>query len=138
MMVGPTFAAFQKAYGDSVNNVVTIGHWSKNKADWAKAKPFYDAYLAKFHEAPDALDTVLTNMSMEILKQAVAKAGLDHEKLRETIATGTFDTINGPVKFEGVQNATTPTAFLEIQDGDIQIAWPESFKTADFRPKTKW
>lgn len=137
-MVGPTFAAFQKAFGNSVNNVVTIGHWSRNKADWAKAKPFYDAYVAKYKEAPDALDTVLSYMSMEILQQAVAKAGLDHEKLRETIATSTFDTINGPVKFEGVQNVSTPTAFLQIQDGDIQIVWPESLKTADFRPKDKW
>ena len=138
MMVGPTFAAFQKAYGDSVNNVVTIGHWSRNKADWAKAKPFYDAYVAKYKEAPDALDTVLSYMSMEILQQAVAKAGLDHEKLKTEISSDTFDTINGPVKFEGVQNVTTPTAFLQIQDGDMQIVWPESLKTADFREKTKW
>lgn len=137
-MVGPTFAAFQKAFGDSVNDVVTIGHWSRNKAEWTKAKPFYDAYVAKYKEAPDALDTVLAYMSMEILQQAVAKSGLDHEKLRETIATSTFDTINGAVKFDGVQNATTPTAFLQIQGGDIQIVWPEAMKTSDFHAKDKW
>jgi len=40
-------------------------------------------------------------MSLEILQQAVAVAGLDKEKLRAAIASTTFDTINGPVKFEG-------------------------------------
>jgi branched-chain amino acid transport system substrate-binding protein len=138
VMVGPTFAAFQKAYGDSVNNIVTIGHWSKDKKEWAKAKPFYDAYVARYHEKPDALDTVLSYMSMEILQQAVAKAGLDKEKLRQTISSDTFDTIDGPVKFKGVENILTPTSFLQIQDGDMQIVWPESFKTAEFRPKEKW
>ena len=42
--------------------------------------------------------------------QAVASAGLDHDALRAAIASGTFETINGPVRFDGVENAITPTA----------------------------
>ena len=94
--------------------------------------------MAKFGEEPDALDSAVTWMSMEILQQAVAKAGLDHEKLREAIATGTFDTINGPVKFDGVQNAMTPTGFVQIQNGKIELVWPPAIKTADFKPKQGW
>ncbi|HEV2505362.1 MAG TPA: amino acid ABC transporter substrate-binding protein [Mesorhizobium sp.] len=137
-LIGPTISAYQQAFGTGANNIVTVGHWSPNQSKWPKAKPFYDAYLARYKEAPDALDSVLSFMSMEILEQAVATAGLDREKLRETIASTTFDTINGPVKFDGVQNSMTPTSFLQIQDSSLELVWPEQIKTKDFRPKTGW
>lgn len=137
-LVGPTSASYQQVFGATANNIVTLGHWSANQKNWPKAKPFYDAYKAKFNEIPDALNSALAYMSLEILQQAVAVAGLDHEKLRTTIARKTFDTIDGPVKFEGVQNVITPTAFLQIQDGEIELVWPDSVKTKDFRPKTAW
>ncbi len=137
-LIGPTFSAYQQVFGASVNNVVTLGHWSANQKSWPRAKPFFDAYKAKFKEIPDALDTALSYMSLEILQQAVAVAGLDKEKLRATIASTTFDTINGPVKFEGVQNVITPTSFLQIQDGEMELIWPDAVKTRDFRPKMAW
>ncbi len=115
-----------------------MGHWSPDAKQWPRAKAFYDAYVAKFKEKPDYLDSVLAYMSCEILEQAVAKAGLDKAKLRDTIASSTFETINGPVKFDGVQNAITPTAFLQVQGDKLQIVWPQSIATADFKPKTGW
>jgi branched-chain amino acid transport system substrate-binding protein len=136
--VGPTFNAYLQAFGNAANNIVTLGHWSANQKNWPRAKPFFDAYKAKFKEIPDALDSALSYMSLEILQQAVAVAGLDKEKLRATIASKTFDTINGPVKFNGVQNILTPTSFLQIQDGDVELIWPDDVKTKDFRPKKAW
>ena len=115
-----------------------MGHWSPDKADWKRAKPFYDAYVKKFNEKPDYLDSVVSYMSLEILEQAVAKAGLDKEKIRQAIQTTTFDTINGPVKFQGVQNTSTPTAFLQVQGDGLQIVWPKSIATSTFKPKTGW
>jgi branched-chain amino acid transport system substrate-binding protein len=137
-LIGATIAAYQQALGSSVNNIITVGHWSPNQSKWPRARPFYDAYVAKFKEAPDALDSVLSYMSLEILQQAVASAGLDKEKIREAVASRTFDTINGLVKFEGVQNTLTPTSFLQIQDNALELVWPDSVKTKDFRPKTAW
>jgi branched-chain amino acid transport system substrate-binding protein len=137
-LIGATIAAYQQVLGASVNDVVTVGHWSPNQSKWPRAKPFYDAYVAEFNEAPDALDSVLAYMSMEILQQAVATAGLDKEKIREAVAAGTFDTINGPVKFDGVQNSTTPTSFLQVQDGALELVWPDAIKTKDFKPKAGW
>ncbi len=136
--VGPTIDFYGKAVGPAANGFVTMGHWSPAKADWKRAKPFYDAYVKKFNEKPDYLDTVLAYMSCEILEQAVAKAGLDREKLRQAISSMTFDTINGPVKFDGVQNAITPTAFLQIQGNELQLVWPQSIATSTFKPKTGW
>ena len=77
-------------------------------------------------------------MSCEILAQAVAKVGLDKDKLRNEIASDTFDTIDGPVKFDGVQNVSTPTMFLQLQDGKAQIVWPKAEATASFRNKSPW
>ncbi len=138
LLVGPTAAFFSKMFGANLDNIVTMGHWSPDKEDWPKARAFFDAYKEKTGEAPDYLDAVLAYMSAEILEQAVAKAGLDKDALRETISTETFDTINGPVRFEGVQNVTTPTMFLQFQDGAAQIIHPPEMATSKFRPKQKW
>jgi branched-chain amino acid transport system substrate-binding protein len=135
VLVGPTIDFFGKMFGKDLDGIVTIGHWTPAKADWPKAKPFFDAYVAKFNANPDYLDSALAYMSCEILQQAVAKAGLDKAKLREAISTATFDTINGPVKFEGVQNATTPTSFLQFQSGQAQLVWPPEAATAPYKPR---
>ena len=135
VLVGPTIDFFGKMFGKDLDGIVTIGHWTPAKADWPKAKPFFDAYVAKFNANPDYLDSALAYMSCEILQQAVAKAGLDKTKLREAISTATFDTINGPVRFEGVQNATTPTSFLQFQDGQAQLVWPPEAATAPYKPR---
>jgi branched-chain amino acid transport system substrate-binding protein len=138
VLVGPTIAFFGQMFGPALDGIVTIGHWTPAKTDWARAKPFFDAYVAKFNERPDYLDSALAYMSCEILQQAVAKAGLDREKIRDAIANDTFDTINGPVKFDGVQNAITPTSFLQFQAGEAQLVWPPESATAKFMPKPVW
>lgn len=136
--VGPSASSYQAAIGASANNIVTIGHWVPDRAEWKNAKAFNDAYVKKFKEQPDYLNSALAWMSLEILEQAVAKAGLDKQKLREAIANGTFETINGKVKFNGVENTVTPTAFLQIQRGMMKLIWPPSVATGTFHPKTGW
>jgi branched-chain amino acid transport system substrate-binding protein len=138
VLVGPTIDFFAGMFGPALDGIVTIGHWSPYNADWPRARPFFDAYVAKYGTPPDYLDSALAYMSVEILEQAVAEAGLDHDQLREVISTETFDTINGPVKFEGVSNATTPTAFLQFQNGEAHLVWPDSIATAPFQPKGAW
>jgi branched-chain amino acid transport system substrate-binding protein len=136
--IGPTEPFLIQKFGENLDGIVTLGHWSPDQKAWPKARPFFDAYKAKFNEAPDYLDTISSYMSAEILQQAVGKAGLDREKIRDAIATGTFDTINGPVRFNGPTNVGTPDAFLQIQKGIAQIIWPDQVKTADFQPKGPW
>jgi branched-chain amino acid transport system substrate-binding protein len=135
MLVGPAATFFTKIFGNQVDGLITMGHWSPSQTKWPKAKPFYDAYVAKFGEPPDYLDSALSYEACEITEQAVAKAGLDHEKLRQTIASETFDTIDGPVKFKGVVNATTPTMFLQYRNGVFEIVWPKSEATASVMTK---
>jgi branched-chain amino acid transport system substrate-binding protein len=135
VLIGPTIDAYAKAFGPAADGIITMGHWSPAQAQWPRAKPFFDAYVARFGQEPDYLDTALAYMSAEILQQAVATAGLDRDALRAAIAGGTFDTINGEVRFEGVTNAVTPMAFLQRQDGVMHIVWPPEIATAALQPR---
>ena len=130
LAIGPGIPFFRKMLAGATNDIVTMGQWSPDQSHWPLAKPFYEAYLKRFKQEPDYLDTILAYMSCEILQQAVAKAGTDKNKLRDVIKTSTFQTINGPVTFKGAENATTPIGFLEIQNGGFQIVWPPSIATA--------
>jgi len=136
--IGPSDVPFRKAIGDAANGIITIGHWAPTRPEWKGAKEFYDRYVQRFHAEPDFLNSDLAWMSCQVLEQAVAKAGLDKAKIRDTIAHDTFDTINGKVKFDGVQNTITPTAFLQIQHGKLQLVWPKSIATSQFEPKKGW
>ena len=136
--IGPSDAFFPKAVGaSSAEGVVTIAHWSP-RAEWKGSQAFYDAYVKKFGEDPDYLNSALAWMSLEILETTVAKTGLDKAKMRDMISSTTFDTINGKVKFEGVQNVITPTAFVQTQKGKLQLVWPASMASSKFEAKKGW
>jgi branched-chain amino acid transport system substrate-binding protein len=136
--VGPTEAAFAKQFGESLNGIVSMGHWSPMHQEWKGAKALFDDYMAKYHERPSYLNTPLVFMSCQIIEQAVAKVGLDREAIRQEIATDTFDTVNGPVKFNGVENVSTPAGLVQVQGDGMALIWPPSIATADFMPKPAW
>jgi branched-chain amino acid transport system substrate-binding protein len=138
VLIGPTMDFFGKMFGPAADGLVTVGHWSPHQSKWPRGSKFFKSYLDTFKERPDYLDSALAYTSCEILEQAVAKAGLDKAKLREAIASGSFDTINGPVRFKGVENSTTPTAFLQLQGGEAQLIWPAAVATSSYRPKAPW
>jgi branched-chain amino acid transport system substrate-binding protein len=135
-LIGPGMDFFSNSLGKAANDIVTIGFWTPSLNN--RAKSFNDAYVNRFKQRPDYLDSVLAYMSCEVLEQAVATAGLDKSKLRNAIQTGTFETINGTTRFDGVQESTTVAPFLQIQDGALQRVWPEDKVTAEWKPKTGW
>jgi branched-chain amino acid transport system substrate-binding protein len=138
VMVGPAIDFFRKMFGPVADGIVSMGDWDPNLKGAPLAKPFYEAYVAKFKAEPDYLDSVEAYVSCEILQQAVAKAGLNHDALRKAISTMTFDTIRGKVKFKGVANATTPAGLIQIQGKDMHVIWPKERATAEFKPKGPW
>ena len=110
-----------------------MGQWSPKRN--AAAQAFNDAYIAKVKELPDYLDSIEAYNSLQILADAVKVAGLDREKLRDTIAHGRFDTIIGPIQFTGVENLVTPAGFLQVQNGVPQQIWPLNDAVAKWQPK---
>jgi branched-chain amino acid transport system substrate-binding protein len=136
VLIGPGIDFFPKVLGSAADNIVTLGYWAPGLN--AKAKAFNEAYIARFKEQPDYLDTILSYVSCEVLEQAVKTGGLDKAKLRAVLSKDTFDTISGPLKFKGVEDTLTKTGFLQLQKGALQLVWPPATATAKFQPKTSW
>jgi branched-chain amino acid transport system substrate-binding protein len=136
--LGPGIPSFMDTLGANLNGIVSLAHWSQHNKNWPRAKPFYDAYRARYNEPPDLLDSVIAYMAAEILQQAVEAVGLDREKMREHLASATFETINGPVRFEQQTNVLTPPGVFQFQDGEPQIIWPPEIATGKFMPKPAW
>ena len=134
--IGPTIDFFSKVLGTASNEIVTIGHWVPSRNDRAKA--FNEAYIKRFNERPDYLDTIEAYVSCEVLEQAVRTAGTDRDKLRAAVNNGKFETINGPIQFKGVENSVTKTGFLQLQNGQQQLVWPAADASSKYRPKTAW
>jgi len=136
LMVGPGMDFFPKLLGSSVNGIITMGHWAPSLN--AQSMAFYNAYSQKFNEKPDYLDSAEAYVSCQILQQAVAKVGLERAALHDAISNGSFDTIFGAIKFTGMENRSTPTGFLQLQDGAPQLVWPPSMANAKLQPKAGW
>ena len=138
-LVGPAISGFYEKFGPATEGLLTQGHWSP-KGNWPGAKGFYENYLARWKKKPDYLDSVLAYMGGQILEQAIEKAGsLNWEKIRDVIASQEFSTINGTVKFTGIENLKTPAMWLQWQKGDLEIVWPPEVATAKLLfPKPPW
>jgi branched-chain amino acid transport system substrate-binding protein len=138
LFVAPSSPFFLQKFGAAAEGILTIGEWSPNQTRWNGAKAFFDDYSRRWKEPPDYLDSSICYVSCQILQQAVAKVGLDREKIRETISATTFDTIKGPVHFKGGVNDSTIPGLMQIQNGTLEIIWPKEIATASFKPKKGW
>ena len=139
VMVGPAIGFFRGMFKSNLNGIITMGSWSPKMQGGSGSQEFYEAYKSKFKgQEPDYLDSAEVFVSCQILQQAIAKVGLDREKIREAISTMTFKTIYGDVKFKGVHNVTIPAGFVQIQNGNIEIVWPPSVATAKMIDKGPW
>lgn len=78
----------------------------------------------------DYIWTVSRLTSYLIMLDAVEKAGtLDREKVRDLLATTTFSTPIGPVKFEPDGHAINPGNATQVQKGDLVITAPAQYAT---------
>lgn len=138
LAIGPSMSHFPAALGrTAAQGIVTNGYWTP-RPEWRGSQEFRQDYMRKFGEEPDYLNSVEAWISLQILGAAVAKNGLDREKIREFISSQTFDTIAGKVKFDGVQNVMTHTGFLQIQGEGMKLVWPKSAADGQFMPKSAW
>jgi len=138
-LVGPAIIGFYEKFGPTTEGLITQGHWSP-KGNWPGAKDFLENYQARWKKKPDYLDSSLSYIGCQILEQAIEKSGsLNREKLRDIIASQEFSTINGPVKFTGLENLKTPSMWLQWQKGELEIVWPPNMATAKLLfPKPIW
>jgi branched-chain amino acid transport system substrate-binding protein len=83
---------------DISNNVFSVTQWTPDNGAPGSAD-FAKRYEARFGKRP-TYHAATAYEAMMIMGDVVQKAGGDRKKIRETLATGTWTGIMGPVKFE--------------------------------------
>lgn len=134
--VGTAFQLYKNVMAANTEGVIGMGSWNAKTSPEAKA--YFDAHTKKFGKEPDRWASGHCWAGLEILQQAVARAGLDRKALREQIAKNEFRTILGPMRFEGSENASMPGTVAQWQGGEFEVVWPKGRATAQLMPKPAW
>ncbi len=141
---GPdTGAAFSQGVGAAnTEGILFPNAWWPGLNNSAN-KQFVQAYIAKNGGTADAIaaDTAEAYSVGEVLQQAVAQCKCtDNAKLIQTLNTGSFDSVQGPVKFNSVgENANLPAYVFQWQKGSVICVYPSSVATGTMEyPKPNW
>lgn len=137
--VGSTWAVMKKKYGvDAIEGILTPGGWHRKLNP--EAEDFFNKWVAKYGFDPDMWGGGYGYSALQVLEQAIEKVGFaDKEKLRNAIATGTFKTVIGSVKYVDQFNVTHPAQITQWQKGGIELVAPPGSRTAKpIYPKPPW
>lgn len=138
--VGAQFPDYRDAFGaEAVRGVMGVGAWNpKVKANGAKE--FFDAYVKRWKKEPPRWGEASSYAALQILEQAIAKTGtLDRAKLREVIASDTFDTVVGKVHFVKQANPDYTGSVGQWQGAEYEVVSPQGKRTAEpVYPKPAW
>ncbi len=136
--VGTAFQLYRNVIGESAESVMGMGSWNAKTSPGAKV--YFDAHKAKFDgKEPDRWASGHCWAGLEILTQAVEKVGLDRKAIRDHVARNEHQTIIGPIRFEGSENASIPGSVGQWQAGEFEVVWPKSLATAQpVVPKPAW
>lgn len=139
--VGVAFPVYKKMFGgpEVVEGIMGAGAWNP-RVPYPGAQEYFDRHVKMWNEEPDRWASAFTYASLQILEQAIEKVGsLDRKKIRDTIATETFPTVIGPVKFEGGFNVQSPGEIGQWQNGKFEVVAGKEKRTAKpVFPKPKW
>lgn len=130
--------AFKGKFGAATEGIMGPGGWNEKLSP--KAKEFYDKFLAMHGRPPCNWSTAFGYATYQIYEQAIEKVGLkDREKLRDVIATSTFDTVYGPIKFTDYFNIDHPSYIGQWQKGTFESVAPKATRKVNtIYPKPAW
>ena len=135
--VGTAFPIYRDKLGPTVEGVMGLG--TLNPKTSAAAKAYFDAHVARHKKEPDRWASAHAWAALQVMEQAVAKAGLDRKALRDAIASNEFDTVIGKVRFRNGENVSTPGVVSQWQSGEFEVVWPPDRATAPaMHPKPSW
>jgi branched-chain amino acid transport system substrate-binding protein len=136
--VGTAFAEYGGNFKDKAQGVMGIGGWDPNLPG---AQDYFKRQLAATGHAPDGWASPVTYASLQILQQAIEKAGtLDRKKVLDTIANGgPWDTIIGKVDLK-THIRETQWGAGQWQNGQFVGVSPSSMAGAQpvIFPKPAW
>jgi branched-chain amino acid transport system substrate-binding protein len=134
--VGTPFPVFKAKLGDKVNGVLLWGGLDHKAPGLAEYRQRHRAMYSRDTES----GAVGMYATVQTLQQAVERVGeIDRRKIREEIATGTFRTIFGALKFKD-QLLVDPWTVGQWQNGEVVGVYPAQKSNAQplLFPKPKW
>jgi branched-chain amino acid transport system substrate-binding protein len=135
--VGTAFPLYKQVMGGAAEDVMGMGSWNLKTS--AAARAYFDAHVSKFKKEPDRWASGHAWAGLQILQQAVETVGLDRKALRDYLAATEFQTVVGPIRFQGSENITTPGTIGQWQKGEFEVVWPKARATAaPVFPKPPW
>lgn len=131
---------FRDAWGaDVIEGVMGGGAWNAKSSPEAPA--FIDKYKAFVGNEPDYWGALFYYSSLQHFQQSIEKAGtLDQAKIRDVMATSTFDTALGPFWYdEDRYFVNHPGEIGQWQSGIYEVVDPGEKRTAPPEyPKPNW
>ncbi len=140
LSVGVAFPSYKGKFGAAmVEGVMGPGVWNPN-VPHPGAKEYFDSHVKRWKIEPDRWASAFAYAGLQVLEQAIETAGtLDREKIRNVLATGTFPTVVGPVKFDGMFNVQSPGEVGQWQNGEFEVVAAKEKRTAKpIVPKPPW
>lgn len=111
---------------DISTHVLSVTQWTP-AMDWPGAAEFAQRYQAKFGKKP-TYHAACTYASLMLLGETASQVKGDREKLREALATGSWKSIVGDVKFEDYDGFTQQNrhemAVIQYQNGAGTVVYP--------------
>jgi branched-chain amino acid transport system substrate-binding protein len=134
--IGGVFPTYKAKFGNKVNGIVVYGGIDPGAPGMAD----YNAAHQALHNRPSEAGAVNVYAALEVVQQAIEQVGeIDRKKIRDAIATGTFKTLWGDLKYVNQRNAN-PWAVGQWQNGEIVGLYPADKAGAKklLFPKPSW
>jgi branched-chain amino acid transport system substrate-binding protein len=135
--VGTAFPIYAEQFGKGTEGVLGIGGWDPSLP---ATHEYFERHKAVTGREPDRWASPVTYASLQVLQQAIERAGtLDRAAVIKEIATGSFETVVGPLKFEDNQRKLQ-WLVGQWQGGEFYGVSPASMagaKAIEF-PKPTW
>jgi branched-chain amino acid transport system substrate-binding protein len=129
---GAGFSNAQFAKEKEVSHGIFSSTQWTSAVSWPGAKEFAKTYEQRYGK-PASYHAATAYTAMWVLGQAAAQANGDREKTREALDKGSWETLDGTVKFadyDGYTNQNKHQMLVEqIQDGKFITAWPKDLQT---------
>ena len=137
--IGGAMPIYRDKFGAlKLEGVMSEGGWSPRLSP--EAKEYFAKYKSLNGKEPDYFSAPTGYASYQVYELAIEKAGtLDREKVKEVMATETFMTVYGPIKFKNQVNIQSPSNIGQWQKGIFEAIGPKKTRTAQpIYPKPHW
>ncbi len=126
---GAGFSTVQFAAEKQISNGVFASSQWTEQVSWPGTKEFGERYQKQFGKTP-TYHAATAYAAMMILGEEAGKANGDREKLRQALDSGSWNGVDGEVKFQdydGYTNQNKHQMLVEqVQNGKHVTVWPQS------------